>query len=80
MGAMQEAGPFIGLGLQVAGGLLFFVGLGYLADGYFGTTPWGMVVGAVLGMTGVLALLIRIANEATAQSKARKAKEDEDIL
>ena len=72
MGAMQEAGPYMGLGLQVAGGLLFFVGLGYFADGYLGTTPWGMVVGAVLGMVGVIALLVRVSNEASAQAKARK--------
>ena len=73
MGAMQEAGPFLGLGLQVAGGLLFFVGLGYLAEDYLGVaSPWGMVVGAVLGMVGVIALLVRVSNEASAQAKARK--------
>lgn len=71
---MQEAGPFLGLGLQVAGGLLLFVGLGYLADGWLGTTPWGMVLGAVLGMVGVLFLLIRVADEASAQDKARRER------
>ena len=69
---MQEAGPFLGLGLQVAGGLLVFVALGYFADGYLGTTPWGLVAGAVLGMIGVVALLVRVSNEATAQAAARR--------
>ena len=75
---MQEAGPFLGLGLQVAGGLLFFVGLGYWADELLGTTPWGMVLGAVLGMVGVLFLLVRVADEASAQGKARREREAKD--
>jgi F0F1-type ATP synthase assembly protein I len=75
---MQEAGPYLGLGLQVAGGLLLFVGLGYLIDGWLDTTPWGMVLGAVLGMIGVTFLLIRVADEASAQDKARRERKAEE--
>ncbi len=61
---MRAAGPYLGLGLQIAASMLFFVGLGYLADRVLGTTPWGLLVGAVLGMVGIVALVVRVANEA----------------
>lgn len=62
---MRAAGPYLGLGLQIAAAMLFFVGLGYLADRMLGTTPWGLLVGAVLGMVGIVALVVRVANEAS---------------
>lgn len=64
-GGMQAAGPYIGLGMQIAASMLLFVGLGYLADRYLGTSPWGLLVGAVLGMVGIVALVVRVANEAS---------------
>jgi hypothetical protein len=70
---MMEAGPYLGLGLQSAFAMAFFVGLGYLVDGWLGSRPWGIVVGAVLGMVGVLALLVRLSKRANAEARARKA-------
>lgn len=61
---MRAAGPYLGLGMQIAGSMALFVGLGYLADRLLGTTPWGVLVGAALGMVGIVALVVRIANEA----------------
>lgn len=62
---MRAAGPHLGLGMQIAASMAFFVGMGYLADRALGTTPWGVIAGAVLGMVGILALVVRVANEAT---------------
>ena len=67
--AMREAGPYLGLGLQIAFSMVFFVGLGYAADRWLDTSPWGILVGAVLAMTGVLMLLIRLAREADARKR-----------
>ena len=69
---MMEAGPYLGLGLQSAFAMAFFVGLGYLVDGWLGSRPWGIVVGAVLGMVGVIMLLVRLSNQANAASRARR--------
>lgn len=66
---MRAAGPHLGLGMQIAASMAFFVGLGYLADRALGSTPWGVIAGAVLGMVGILALVVRVANEATAKRK-----------
>jgi ATP synthase protein I len=31
------------------GGILLFLGVGWLGDKYFGTSPWGMVAGIIFG-------------------------------
>lgn len=43
--------------------------LGWLADRYLGCQPWGVVVGAVLGMVGGVAHLMVVAN---AQDRRRR--------
>ena len=60
---MRAAGPHLGLGLQIAASMAFFTGLGIVVDRWLGTTPWGVIVGAALGMVGILLLVIRVANE-----------------
>lgn len=60
---MRAAGEHIGLGVQIGGAMLLFVGLGIAADRWLGTEPWGVIVGAALGMIGVMVLVIRVANE-----------------
>ena len=60
---MRAAGPYLGLGLQIAVSMAFFVGLGIFADRQLGTTPWGVVVGAAVGMAGVMALVLRVARD-----------------
>ena len=60
---MRAAGPYLGLGAQIGGSMILFVGLGVLVDRWLGTTPWGVIVGAALGMVGIVALVLRIAKE-----------------
>ncbi|MDT0630398.1 AtpZ/AtpI family protein [Rubrivirga sp. S365] len=62
---MRGAGPYLGLGAQIGGSMALFVGLGVLADRWLGTSPWGVVAGAALGMVGVVFLVLRIAREAS---------------
>ena len=76
-GSMIEAGPYLTLGLQSAFAMAFFVGIGYLVDGWLGSRPWGMIVGAAVGMVGVITLLTRLAKQANAESAARRAAEDD---
>ncbi|MEM0963651.1 MAG: AtpZ/AtpI family protein [Bacteroidota bacterium] len=65
---MREAGPHLGLGIQIGGSMLLFVGLGILVDRWLDTTPWGVIVGAALGMVGIVALVVRVANESSSGS------------
>ncbi|HEX8386663.1 MAG TPA: AtpZ/AtpI family protein [Rubricoccaceae bacterium] len=61
---MQAAGPYLGLGVQIAGSMALFAGGGYAVDRWLGTSPWGILLGALLGMAGIVALLVRVSREA----------------
>ena len=58
---MRAAGEHIGLGVQIAASMLLFVGLGIAVDRWLGTGPWGVIVGAALGMVGIVVLVVRVA-------------------
>ncbi|MEM6325484.1 MAG: AtpZ/AtpI family protein [Bacteroidota bacterium] len=66
---MREAGPYLTIGLQIALSMFFFVGAGWALDEFAGTSPWGVLVGAVLGFLGVIGLVIRLAHEADASNR-----------
>lgn len=78
--AMHEASPYLGLGMQIALSMAFFVGGGYLLDRWLSTTPWLLVAGAVLGMIAIFVQIIRVSQELGAKSKAAAAarKRDEE--
>lgn len=71
---MMEAGPYLTLGMQIAFGMVLFVGIGYVVDQWLESTPWGMILGAALGMVAVFTLVIRMAREADAKQKARRQR------
>lgn len=71
---MQGAGPYLGLGMQIAASMAVFVGGGYAIDRWLGTSPVGLLIGAVIGMAGIVALVVRIARDADAENAARKAR------
>lgn len=58
---MQQLAPYMGLGMQLAAAMVVFGALGWWLDERFGTTPWLLVVGIVLGATGGMIHLIRTA-------------------
>jgi F0F1-type ATP synthase assembly protein I len=66
----QQLAPYMGLGIQLAAAMVAFGALGWWLDGKFGTTPWLLIVGIMLGATGGMIHLIR-----TAISSGKKSKE-----
>jgi len=69
---LQAASPYMGLGFQVAGIMLFYVVLGLFLDRWLETTPWLLIVGAVLGMVSVFVQIVRISNTLNREARARK--------
>lgn len=47
---VQRAGPAATASYTLIGGILLLGGLGYAADTSWGTSPWGLLVGLLLGM------------------------------
>ena len=59
-----------GIGLELAGATAGLALLGYWIDGRFGTSPWGILVGVVIGLVGGLYNLVRESLEAVREGKA----------
>jgi F0F1-type ATP synthase assembly protein I len=57
----RDLGYYFAIG-QVGLEMVVPIALGVAIDSYLGSTPWGTVVGAVLGLAGGLAHLITILN------------------
>jgi F0F1-type ATP synthase assembly protein I len=47
---LRRAGPVAGASYTLVGAILLLGGLGYAADGWLGTSPWGLVTGLALGI------------------------------
>lgn len=56
------------VGMEMVGTL----GLGLVVDHYFNISPWGLVVGTVVGFGGGIIHLVMLANQ---KDRAEKAKE-----
>ena len=72
---LKEAAPYLSIGMQLAGTMVVYVGLGWLVDRWLDTTPTFLIVGGVLGMIAFFVQLLRVSHELTArQKKSSKGK------
>jgi ATP synthase protein I len=60
---------YSGVGLELAGATAGLALLGYWIDGRFGTQPWGILGGVVIGLVGGLYNLVRESLEAVREGK-----------
>lgn len=58
-GSLQEAAPYLGLGMQLALAVLLFFFIGWWVDGACDTGPYGMLIGIAVGITGGMFKFIR---------------------
>lgn len=54
-----------GLGFELLAAIAGFAFVGYWIDRHYETAPWGLVIGAVLGIVGGLYNFIKAATRAT---------------
>ena len=52
-------GRYAGIGLQMAVGVVLGVVVGQWLDKRYGWAPWGLTIGAMLGLAGGMYLLIK---------------------
>jgi F0F1-type ATP synthase assembly protein I len=78
---LSAAGPYVGLGLQLAGTMVFYILAGYGIDYLAGTDPWFLLLGAGIGMVAFffhLARVVREMNKDTARRMAKARKESDE--
>jgi F0F1-type ATP synthase assembly protein I len=62
---------YVALGTEFAAAILGLSLAGVWVDRHYGTSPWGTLVGALIGLIGGMVNLIREAMGAVRESKAR---------
>src|SRR5262252_9640358 len=63
---------YSGIGLELAGATAGLALVGYWIDGKFGTSPWGILIGVVIGIVGGLYNLVK-----ESLAAAREAQQDD---
>jgi F0F1-type ATP synthase assembly protein I len=63
-----------GAGLELAGAVAGFTLIGYWIDGHYGTQPWGVIIGVILGIVGGLYNLVK-----QSLAAVREAKVDDEL-
>lgn len=71
----RETGPYLGLGIQLAAGILIFFFLGSWADGKLNTAPWLMLAGVMIGLVGGLIKFYRTVVDLDKKEQAKKVNE-----
>lgn len=66
------------LGIELAAAVAGFALIGHLVDRFYGTTPWGLAIGASLGVVGGLYNFIRTAIQAYRESFGQADGEQRD--
>ena len=61
--SVQEAAPYLSLGMQLALTMVAFVVLGFFLDRVLNTTPWLLLIGAVAGVACMIVRLVVIAGQ-----------------
>lgn len=63
MSLPEEYAKYLGLGAEIAATLIIPIGLGFLADIFFDSSPYGVLIGAVLGIGIFFTLIFKIAKD-----------------
>ena len=66
--ALGPVAPYLGLGMQLAGIVLFFMGLGYVVDLWLDTPPLFLIAGALVGIVMMFIQLVRAAKDMSRRS------------
>lgn len=69
--SLQEAGPYLTLGLELGFTMIAWSVIGYLLDRWLDTLPWLTMAGVVVGMTSVFIQVVRASRKLRASDSSR---------
>ncbi len=69
---IQEAAPYLGMGLQLAAAVVVFYFVGSWADEKLNTAPWLMIAGVTVGAVGGFFQFFRNAAELSKKESTKK--------
>lgn len=67
---------YAGLGIELAAAVGLLSLVGWWIDGRLGTAPWGLVVGALVGLIGGMAALVRSAMTSVGPARGGSSGDD----
>ena len=70
----EELGRYFALS-QIGLEMVAPIGLGLALDYWLGSSPWGAVIGAILGLLGGMGHLVVILNAKSAQDRSKSQRE-----
>jgi F0F1-type ATP synthase assembly protein I len=68
---IEQLGPYMGMGIQLAAAMAVFGAIGWWLDGRLETTPWLLVTGVLLGAIGGMISIIRLSIRSSRAAKSR---------
>ncbi|MEA1997670.1 MAG: AtpZ/AtpI family protein [Gemmatimonadota bacterium] len=71
---LGQVGPYLGIGLEFAVGLLVFIFIGRYLDKLWGTEPWLLLTGCLLGFTAGFYGLIKTLSNLDHRTKRQQQK------
>ncbi|TVR36490.1 MAG: AtpZ/AtpI family protein [Nitriliruptor sp.] len=63
------------MGMELMAAVVVWAGIGWLVDGWLGTTPWALVIGALIGNAAGLYLVFLRGNQMEGYRDLPKAKD-----
>ncbi len=67
--SVRALSDYLGIGFQIAASFAFFVLIGYWADEQFGTSPLLLLLGALVGMVGMVLVLLKVVRNANRKKR-----------
>ena len=68
---LKNYSEYLSLGAEITSSMLVPLLGGYAVDYYFGTEPWGTIIGALVGFLAVFTTIFKIAQRANRKSSKK---------